>query len=162
MGEIRMVQDVERRGLMGFWWTKCWTDGNTSANEPNAATLVPQWRRFALASYLLAAGPHSCFNFDTVKNDKPVSNAAEYFPEYDAPLGEAVGPMQELAEGAVYWRPFSNGLILVNPTEKAMEGIQKIAAKGAAFVSWGENRTVRAPLSIPPHTGLILTAQERP
>jgi len=69
---------------MGFWWTKCWTDGNTSKHEPGADRLVPQWCRFALASYLLAASPRSYCNFDTEKNDQPKSNAAEYFTEYDA------------------------------------------------------------------------------
>lgn len=141
MLDVRMVQDVERRGLAGFWWTKCWSDGNTSWNEPDARTLVPQWRRFALASYLLAAGPHSYFNFDTVKNDKPKSNAAEYFPEYDIPIGWATSEMRK-ATGGVYWRAFSNGIVIVNPTAAAVSGLR---LPGRA-----------KPVSIAAHTGLIL------
>jgi len=157
MGDVKMIQDVERRGLMGFWWTKCWTDGNTSNNEPNAKVLVPQWRRFALASYLLAAGPRSYFNFDTMKNDKPKSNAAERFPEYEAPLGTATGPMEEVQGKGVYRRPFSNGFVIVNPGDKAVEGIDLPATKGAPLYSWGEDRTVASPLTVAAHTGLILT-----
>jgi hypothetical protein len=29
---------------------KCWGDGNASQHEPDAASLLPQWRRFALAA----------------------------------------------------------------------------------------------------------------
>ncbi|MCX7012401.1 MAG: putative glycoside hydrolase [Candidatus Sumerlaeota bacterium] len=156
MGEIRMVQDVDKRGLMGFWWTKCWSDGNTSDNEPNADKLVPQWRRFAMGSVLLAAGPRAYFNFDTVKNDKPKSNAAEYFAEYDAPLGDATGPMEQVGQTGVYLRRFTNGLVVVNPTDAPANNIPIPAG---AYKSWGEDRTVGSPLTIAPHTGLILTLQ---
>jgi hypothetical protein len=158
MQDLRMIQDVEKRGLMGFWWTKCWTDGNTSNNEPDAGRLVPQWRRFALASYLLAAGPHSYFNFDTIKNDQPASNAAERFPEYDAPLGTATGEMRELPRG-LYVRPFTNGVVLVNPTSDEINGIQLPGNElsAATLTSAGEPTQRRPPFTIAPHTGLILT-----
>jgi len=156
MQDIRMVQDVERRGLTGFWWTKCWCDGNTCANEPGAETIVPQWRRFAMGSYLLAAGPHSYFNFDTVKNDQP-SNAAEDFPEYDVALGAATGPMQEISGTGVYWRPFSGGIVVVNPTAKSVEGLRPAGIADQPFISAGENRKRRSPFGAPAHTGLILT-----
>jgi hypothetical protein len=161
MSEIRMIQDVERRGLMGFWWTKCWTDGNTSNHEPDADKLVPQWRRFALASYLLAAGPNSYFNFDTVKNDKPKSNAAEYFIEYDAGavLGAANAEMQPAGPGGSYFRAFANGFAVVNPTEKAGEAVIPSGTAGKPYKSWGEGRSVRFPVTVDTHTGLILTAE---
>ena len=156
--EIRMIQDVEQRGLMGFWWTKCWTDGNTSKHEPGAERLVPQWRRFALASYLLAAGPHSYFNFDTERNDRPKSNAAEYFSEYDASLGHALEPMRPLAGAGVYARRFSRGLVLVNPTAEAIAGIALPWADLAdvKLTAAGENTIHAAPLTLEAHTGRIL------
>ena len=160
MKDVRMIQDVEKRGLMGFWWTKCWSDGNTSNNEPNADKLVPQWRRFALVSYLLAAGPHSYFNFDTMKNDKPKSNAAEYFPEYDTTPGEATGPMEELGKSGVYGRPFSNGAVVVNPTDKPVKGARlpwtDLEEKGGSFVIAGGG-AAKMTLDVPAHAGLILT-----
>jgi hypothetical protein len=158
MADVRMVQDIQQRGLLGFWWTKCWSDGNTSDNEPNAEVLVPQWRRFALASYLLAAGPGSYFNFDTRKLD---NNAAEPFPEYDAPLGSASGPMQAIDNNGAYARPFSNGLVLVNPTSRAVT-VERLPwgdaqSPPAEYVAWGEDRMVRLPLTVAAHTGMILT-----
>jgi hypothetical protein len=160
MLDIRMIQDVDRRGLMGFWWTKCWTGGNSSLDQPGGDKLVPQWRRFALGSYLLAAGSKSYFNFDTRKNDL---NAAEPFPEYDAPLGKAVGGMQQIGQNGVYGRPFSTGVVLVNPTAQpvkvsALPWSENLPASD--FTSWGEDRSVRFPLEIAAHTGLLLTPAE--
>lgn len=161
MEDVRMVQDVERRGLMGFWWTKCWTKNGTSRHEPNAEVLVPQWRRFALASYLLAAGPHSYFNFDTDRDDKPKSNAAEYFPEYDAPLGHAISEMIPLGDTGAHARRFSNGVVLVNPTAQAIVSVklpwpELVQAK---LLSAGENRTLSGEFTLPAHTGLLLTLE---
>ena len=154
MLDIRMVQDVDRRGLIGFWWTKCGSVvGATPKDEETHQSLVPQWRRFALASYLLAAGPKSYFNF--LAGDKKLNDAAQYYPEYDAPLGVAQGPMRELAKG-VYYRSFSGGLVIVNPTGSTIEGLRPDGAQGE-FNSAGEDRKLRAPFSMPGHTGWILT-----
>ncbi|MDB6114888.1 MAG: Alpha-galactosidase [Lacunisphaera sp.] len=159
MLDVRMIQDVERRGLMGFWWTKCWGDGNTSKHEPEAAALLPQWRRFALASYLLAAGPHSYFNFDTEKNDQPRSNAAEYFPEYDAPLGHALDAMQPLGSTGAFARRFSGGVVLVNPTAQPVGAVELPwpELRAVALNSAGEGRTYSGRFDLPAHTGLLLT-----
>ncbi|VGO20826.1 putative glycoside hydrolase [Pontiella sulfatireligans] len=157
MSEIEMIKDVEKRGLMGFWWTKCWSNGNTSNDEPNADVLVPQWRRFALGSYLLAAGPNSYFNFDTKKKDQPKSNAAEYYVEYDAPLGVAIGSMDQFGGTKVYYRRFENGFVVVNPDGNAVNGVEIPGTDGKTFKSWGEDNSVIFPLDVKAHTGLILT-----
>ena len=157
--DVRMIQDVERRGLMGFWWTKCWSNGTTSLHDPGAETLVPQWRRFALASYLLAAGPHSYFNFDTDRDDKPKSNAAEYFAEYDAPLGHAVTAMEPVETSGAYARRFSGGVVVVNPTAQTIAEVELPWAelRTVTLNSSGENRTYTGKFAVPAHTGLILT-----
>jgi hypothetical protein len=117
MLDIRMVRDVDRRGLYGFWWTKCGSVvGEKPKDEETHQNLVPRWRRFALASYLLAAGPKSYFNF--LAGDLKLNDAAQYYPEYDAPLGVANGPMRELGK-RVYYRSFSGGLVIVNPAGSA-------------------------------------------
>ncbi len=166
MQEIRMIQDVEKRGKLGFYWTKCWTGSQfTSTTQPDADKLIPQWLRFSLCSYLLAAGPHSYYNFDTKRTDNPegkgelVSNAAEQFPEYDAPLGVATGEMQEIGKSGVYYRPFSNGVVLVNPSDKAAEGVSlpDQSMDGKTYITWGDKTEFRFGSAIPPHTGLLLT-----
>jgi hypothetical protein len=155
--DVLMIQDVARRGRLGLWTVRCWTDGLTANNEPGAEKLVPQWRRFTLASYLLGAGPRSYFNFDTQRPDGP-----EYFPEYDAPLGVATAPMEKLTESGVHGRPFSNGVVLVNPTDKEEAGVKLPWAERdkASFVSAGEGRVLASPFTLPPHTGLILTVKQ--
>lgn len=146
---------MDRRGIAGFWWTKCGSVvGEKPKDEETNQHLIPQWRRFALASYLLAAGPKSYFNF--LAGDKKLNDAAQYYPEYDAPLGVARGPMQALAEG-VYLRRFSGGLVMVNPTASEVNALRPDGV-GSEFTSTGEGRTLRAPFSIPAHTGWILTA----
>ena len=154
MLDIRMVQDVDRRGLFGFWWTKCGSVvGARPKDEETHQDLVPRWRRFALASYLLAAGPKSYFNF--LAGDAKLNDAAQYYPEYDAPLGAATGPMRELAR-RVYYRRFSGGLVMVNPSGSAVDGLRPEGGEGE-FTSAGEGRKLRAPFSIAAHTGWILT-----
>lgn len=156
---INMIKDVDSRGVIGCWWTKMWGDGNTSNDEPNAATLIPQWRRLTLASTLLAAGPKTYYNFDTEKND---NNAAEPFPEYNAPLGWATGVMTQLNVANVYGRPFSGGLVLVNPTGSTANNvtIPWTQWKNKNLLSAGEGtKTYKEPFTIPAHTGLILTGQ---
>jgi hypothetical protein len=63
--------------------------------------------------------------------------------------------MRELAKG-VYARPFSGGLVMVNATAAPVEGLRPAGAAGE-FTAAGEGRKVRAPFSIPAHTGWILT-----
>jgi hypothetical protein len=126
MLDIRMIQDVERRGLYGFWWTKCGSVvGAKPTDEETHQDLIPQWRNFALASYLLAAGPKSYFNF--LAGDKKLNNGAQYYPEYDKRLGVATGPMRELGKG-VYWRQFSHGVVMVNPTAVEVNGQRPVPA----------------------------------
>lgn len=165
MKDIRMIQDVDARGKIGFWWTKVWTGPEfTSTTQPNADKLIPQWLRFSLGSYLLAAGPRSYYNFDTKRVENPeaegelVSNAAEWFPEYEAPLGTATGKMQQIGETGVYWRPFSNGAVVVNPTDKTAEGLDLPGdMQGRTFIAWGDRTPFTFPADVEAHTGLILT-----
>ncbi len=175
MADLRMIQDVQKRGIMGYWYAKTWGDGNTSNDEPNAKELVPQWRRFALASYLLSAGPDSYFMFDTRKNDK---NGAEYFPEYDAPLGIAVEEMQKSQSG-IYFRHYKNGLTIVNPSDKQAADVSIPGTKNKIYVNWGiykksasqptgsivhgkaeEFEVIKFPATIPAHSGMILTLRD--
>ena len=97
MLDIRMVQDVDRRGIWILVDQIGSVVGASPKDEEAHQALIPQWRRFALASYLLAAGPKSYFNF--LAGDKKLNNGAQYYPEYDAPLGVATGPMRELGNG---------------------------------------------------------------
>jgi hypothetical protein len=70
-------------------------------------------RFWTLANYLLVKGDHTYINLE-------VSQDAEWFPEYDLPIGYPVTPLpaaiDELRnENGLYTRMYSNGMVLVNP-----------------------------------------------
>lgn len=157
LSEVKMIEDVQARGVNGFFWTKCWSDGNTCNRAPNADTLVPQWRRFALASHLLAAGSKSYFNFDTSKNDTPYSNAAEYFPDYDhaTRLGTtpSTNPRQPVAGTDAWFRTFSNGVVLVNPNQTKSV---TVALDPSKTYRKFDGATVTGSVTLAPHTGEVL------
>jgi pimeloyl-ACP methyl ester carboxylesterase len=70
-------------------------------------------RLWVLANYLLVKGSHTYVNIET-------SQDAEWFPEYDLPIGhpldEPIGTIQgRETDSGLYWRAYSGGLVLVNP-----------------------------------------------
>lgn len=75
-----------------------------------------QERMFVLGSYLLIKGSHTYLNFD-------LGLDPEWFPEYDIPIGNPTdgisGEIDALRNTgwSVYSRAYSNGIVLVNPTE---------------------------------------------
>jgi hypothetical protein len=70
-------------------------------------------RLWVLANYLLVKGSHTYINIE-------VSQDAEWFPEYDLPIGHPLEPApasaQEMVNDAgLYERAYSSGLVLINP-----------------------------------------------
>ena len=77
-------------------------------------------RLFLLGSYLLVKGRHTYLNLE-------LSTEPEWFPEYEIPIGTPVGGLPSSisslwrSDWGVYARAYSNGLVLVNPFDKAQE-----------------------------------------
>jgi len=77
-------------------------------------------RLFLLGSYLLVKGQHTYLNLE-------FSTKPEWFPEYEIPIGTPVGGIPPSisalwrSDWGIYVRGFSNGLVLVNPSEKTQE-----------------------------------------
>jgi hypothetical protein len=77
-------------------------------------------RLFLLGSYLLVKGRHTYLNLE-------LSTVPEWFPEYEIPIGTPVGGLP--ASISSLWRPdwelyarnYSQGLVLVNPSDKIKE-----------------------------------------
>ncbi|MBN1203253.1 MAG: DNRLRE domain-containing protein [Anaerolineae bacterium] len=70
-------------------------------------------RLWTLANYLLVKGNYTYINLD-------VTQGAEWFPEYDLPIGYPLANPPASIQGALnsaglYARAYSNGLVLVNP-----------------------------------------------
>jgi hypothetical protein len=77
-------------------------------------------RMFLLGSYLLVKGNYTYLNLE-------FSPTPEWFPEYDIPVGAPVGGIPRSISSlwrsgwGVYARMYTNGLVLVNPSDKVQE-----------------------------------------
>jgi hypothetical protein len=82
---------------------------------------TPGQRLFSLASYLLIKGTRTYVVLD-------VAMEPEWWPEYGIPIGSYVGgipaTLDELYDGSVYRREYSNGLVLVNPGAAVTVGLE--------------------------------------
>jgi hypothetical protein len=101
--DVRMVQDMQQRGKPLLTLTKLWVDATAKQRD--------RWRRFALASYLLATDGTSYFFFS---GGHGASRTAEH-PWYRTRLGRPTSGM--LRRSGVYVRNFRAGKVLVNPFE---------------------------------------------
>jgi len=90
-------------------------------------------RMFLLGSYLLVKGSHTYINLE-------FSSEPEWFPEYEIPIGNPVGGIPPSnsslwrSDWGIYARTFSNGLVLVNPSDQTREVVfQKTYYKAYPF-----------------------------
>ena len=106
-------------------------------------------RIYSLASFLIAAGDNSLFNY----NPAPAANyfLVYRFPEWDIDLGRPLVQYEHLDEALldgtdnVYVRRFERGMTLVNPTDTAASDIP---------VPVGAGRLVLSPSAGDPDGGL--------
>jgi hypothetical protein len=109
--------------------------------------LARQWLSYATASYLLGKnGAYTYFQFDG--GDPAYSND----PILNAPIGAPIEAYTKLSSG-IYQRPFSKGLVLVNPT-----GEQKKTTIEGSYKSLQGN-PVDTNITMSPRTGIILLKQ---
>jgi hypothetical protein len=101
--DIDMVADAEKRGGAVLAVTKLWV---TATAAQQAA-----WHKYALASFLLATGGKSYFNF--IPDTAPGSVGADH-PWDHVDVGSPKAAYAKV--GTVYRRQFTKGLAFVNPT----------------------------------------------
>ncbi len=125
--DIAMIEDIQSKGLKGYWWSKCWSNEKTvrACRDDADQNAVKKARRYSIGSYLLAAGSQSYFNWDEDYNYLDTSagtaneGAAEYYGEYDRAiaLGAATSGRTAVAGLSNIWkRDFGGGVVFVNPT----------------------------------------------
>jgi hypothetical protein len=113
-----------------------WEDAiNTLVQFPNTIriyysgyTVNPAYMRpmklYAMASFLIGADENAYIYLDKhYYEGEPFGRQRIWRPDadYDVPLGQPIGPFQVFFrssdyQGGLYYRPFENGFVLVNPT----------------------------------------------
>jgi hypothetical protein len=123
------VQDLITMGVAGKY-ANC-----TAQIAPANSTQ----RTVAIASYLLAQ--HSMSSFSAIDYAN-VFTSAQYWPEYTVEIGQPVTPNQSLASllhvSGLYVRPFTGGLVLVNPTGAGIDYTVGTATKSLGFTGGGQ------------------------
>jgi hypothetical protein len=103
LANVHMLQDMEARGKLFLAWTKLWLPATEAQKQA--------WNTFALATYLLANGGRSYFNFlGSAGGDR----TSIVYPNQQAALGAPLGPYT--VAGPVYSRAFEHGVVSVNPS----------------------------------------------
>lgn len=127
-------------------------------------------RLFLLGSYLLVKGQRTYLNFE-------FSSEPEWFPEYEIPIGTPVGGTPQSisslwhADLGVYARTYTNGLVLVNPSDKSQEvvfqktGYQAVPSGGGIVPAdgdmsdWGVNYVPVTAVTLAPNQAAILLVE---
>lgn len=106
----------------------------------------PDTKQWVLASYLMSK-EHSSYIFIS----PPQSYGTDRrLPEYNADIGLAISEMYQ--DQGVYWRKFSNGLAVVNPSSTTPTSVT--LPTGSYKDIYG--KAVNSPLTLNVHSGLVL------
>jgi hypothetical protein len=133
--DIDLVVDAEKNGKPILTLTKLWVKATQAQKD--------QWRKYSLASFLLATGGRSYFFF----SDRYGASRTATHPWYRIDLGAPAGAY--VKQGGVYTREFTKGRVYVNPT-----GTSFSVALGGSYVTTAG--TTVSTLKLAPHTGELL------
>jgi hypothetical protein len=104
--DVQMLVNAESQGRGVLAITKLWVQATQA--QQNA------WHRYALATFLMGAGPHCYFNFSPSSGPGGVTTPTAYDR---VQIGLPTG--QFSAAGQMYQRSYANGLVLVNPSKQS-------------------------------------------
>lgn len=127
-------------------------------------------RLFLLGSYLLVKGSHTYINLE-------LSPDPEWFPEYDIPIGKPVDEIPSSisklwrSDWNLYARAYSNGLVLVNPSDKTQNvdlqaAYYQVVPVGGGFVppdgditDWYINYIPVTAVTLEPYQAVVLVIE---
>lgn len=138
LATVRALQDVQSKGRSALCWTKTWT--SATAAQINA------WHNFALASFMLANEGHEYFYFTGHRSD----NGNTWYGDDQIKVGSPSGSLTSNSAG-VYYRPYSGGVVVVNPTGSSA------GVKLPATYRTSSGSSV-SQLNVPAHSGMFLTS----
>jgi hypothetical protein len=134
--QVRAIHAVQARGKRAICMVKAWGSGT--------AAQIQQWHDFSVASFLLVSGDRSYFSFSGARTDTALS------PWTVDRLGIGHPMARRQRSGSVYFRRFSGGMVVVNPTGSA----SPMSLPGAYVMPNGARVSS---LTLAAHTGLVLT-----
>jgi len=115
-------------------------------NQFKPSTLGRSQIEWALASYLMGK-QHLASVYIVIAQEYGTDKR---FPQYNAQIGSPNGDFYQ-SQG-VYWRTYSNGLVVVNPSSTSEYTVKTSASN---YVDLDGNH-VRQIFTLPPHSGLVL------
>jgi hypothetical protein len=133
--DIEMLSSVGGDAKTVLVLTKAWADGTRRQKD--------RWHEYALASFLLGMEGNAFFHFSS----SPRSDPIRWHPWWDLDIGRAI-ESYGIVDG-IYRRPFTRGLVLVNPSAET-----RTMGLDGDFVDL-RGASVRS-ATLPAHTGLVL------
>ena len=138
LAQVKALEDIQSKGRTALCWTKTWVSATSSQ--------ISAWHTFALASFMLANQGHEDFFFSGHKSD----NGNSWYGDDKIVLGSPSGSLKSTSGGA-YYRAYSKGMVVVNPTGGSLSvplGAAYHLAGGAAVSTF----------KVAAHTGMFLTS----
>ncbi len=120
------------------------------SNEFKSDTLSQDDIQWALASYLMSKEHYSSLYITNNTNGTQNYGADRRYGEYEAKIGNPNSEMYFSQN--VYWRDYSNGIVVVNPSDTNTYTVKTSASTYADLYGNHVNQT----FSIPPHSGMVL------
>ena len=120
------------------------------SNEFKSDTLDHSEIQWALASYLMSKEHSSSLFITNISNNQQNYGADRRYIEYNAPIGKPASEMYFSQN--VYWRDYSNGLVVVNSSDTTTYTVKTSASTYVDLYGNHVNQT----FSIPPHSGMVL------
>ncbi|GAC1388686.1 MAG: hypothetical protein NVS4B12_05510 [Ktedonobacteraceae bacterium] len=120
------------------------------SNEFNSDTLDHAQIQWALASYLMSKEHSSSLFITNNTNDVQNYGADRRYNEYEAQIGNPNSEMYFSQN--VYWRDYSNGIVVVNPSDT---NTYTVKTSASTYMDLYGNHVSQA-FSIPPHSGMVL------
>jgi hypothetical protein len=133
--DIELLSSAGGDGKTVLVLTKAWADGSRREKD--------RWHEYALASFLLGMERNAFFHFSY----SPRSDPIRWHPWWDLDIGRGIGSYR-IVDG-IYRRPFTRGLVLVNPSAET-----RTLSLDGDFVDLRGEAVDAA--NLPPHTGLVL------
>jgi hypothetical protein len=134
--QVKALSSVQRRGKRALCWTKIYSSATSAQRQ--------HWLDFARASFLLAQRGRAYFYFQGSSSDNALSASGGGLR-----IGRPV--TGRLASGALQYRRFSNGIVVVNPT-----GASTSMRLGSSYLLGG---SAVSSLNLAAHTGVVLVSR---